>query len=256
MEPVTALQSLLVWAHLMGVNAVPARLPQVEAVAFAPAAADAKPILTVPLKDVIAEQDRAVAWQEVGRGSIGFGVGLDPEAGLWVKFRQDRVRSAHALAALEGGVVERFPVESYKFVLENGNVRAFPVQEPQTPQAIVSVPAMLRQAYNLAAHVLFTPVDYAVLYEPETQGSAIPASVSLIREDQAGNFWVTYGKASETAAAIKWFVAINGVMYGMKLEAPNLVFYSKPVPPVALESEQGLSAAGPVFLLPESRLPR
>ncbi|MBI4678562.1 MAG: hypothetical protein HY748_13370 [Elusimicrobia bacterium] len=81
------------------------------------------------------------------------------------------------------------------------------------------------------------------------QGGAIPASVSLIREDQQGRFWVTYGKASEVAAEIKWFVAINGVMYGMKLEAPNLVFYSKPVPPVSLNATRG-----PAFPSPERRL--
>ncbi|MBI5624812.1 MAG: hypothetical protein HY924_13625 [Elusimicrobia bacterium] len=251
MEPLTALSSLLVWAQVLGVDATPAPLPEVRAVAVAEAPAQPQVILTLPLKEIVADAERAFTWQPVGRGAIGVSVGFDPLAEVWVKFKQDRVRSAHSLTSLAKGVTERFPVETYKFTAEKDTVTAFPVQEPQTPQATASVQAMLRQVYTAAAHVQVPLVEYAVLFEEERQGSAIPASVSLMREDRYGNFWITYGTAAEAAKGIKWFVGVNGVIYGMRLEGSNLVFYSKVLPPEKFSGGPELQP-----LLPETRVPR
>ena len=227
MEPISALQALILSAQLAGIDTRLPPPPPVRLAVVREAAAEPKPVLALTLKEIVSEQERAVSWSEVGRGRIGFSVGLDPEASLWVKFRQGARAAAYPPADLENGVEEKFPVERYRFLLENGMVRALPVLPPQYPQANVSLPGMIRSAYELAAHVLFTPVDYAVLYE---DGGLVPASVSLVREDSQGALWVTYSKASELSQ-IKWFLAVNGVLFGMKLEADKLVFYSKPAPP-------------------------
>ena len=162
----------------------------------------------------------------MGRGVVSFSLGLDPKADFWVKLRQQDYAVAYPRERFSEGVEEDFPVERYRFVYENGNIRAFPAAPPQEPQAIVSIPALLRSLYDASLHVLFTPVDYAVLYE---DGALVPASISLIRQDEAGRFMVTH-KSLRELASIQWFVSIDGSMVGMRLEGQNLVFYSKATP--------------------------
>ena len=243
MEPLSAFQALLLSAQLAGVGGKPA-LPAALPTPLVPAAAQSapKPILTIPLQKIAAEQERAVAYEEVGRGRIGFNIALDPQAELWVEFRQGERLVGHAIPALEKGVDERFPVEDYRFAVEDWTVRAYPLAAPQSPQASVPVPALLRSSYELALHVLFAPVEYAVLYEDGRSG--VPASLSLLRQAQDGTLYVTYNKLSDLQAKLKWFLAVNGVMFGMKAEGDSLVFYSQPVPDIGLRRA------------PEKRLPR
>jgi hypothetical protein len=167
----------------------------------------------------------------VGQGSIGFGVAFDPQVDYWIKLRQDQRAVAHPIADFQAGLDEKFPAETYHFVLQNGMVRAYPVDPPQSPQANVSTPALLSQAYNLAQHVLLTPFEYAVFYE---DGALVPASVTLIRENDAGQFLLTYCKAEDAQKQIQWFLTMDGTLYGMQLEGDQLVFYSEPQPPAAV----------------------
>ena len=93
-------------------------------------------------------------------------------------------------------------------------VQTAPKPVPQSPQAIVSVPGLLRELYEAALHALFTPVEYAVLYE---DGALAPAAITLLREDREGRLWATYKPVAEMGK-MHWFLAVNGVMFGMKLE--------------------------------------
>jgi hypothetical protein len=136
---------------------------------------------------------------------------FDPEASLWIKLKQGSA--------------------------ENGMIRAHPAEEPQSPQANVSIPSLVRELYNAAVRVSFSPVEYSVVYE---NGGLVPASLCLIREDQQGRFWITCKKLSELKE-IRWFVAINGVMTGMKLDERDLIFHSKPVPSLAAIAAERLS---------------
>ncbi len=215
-----AMQALLLSAQLAGIDTRPAPPPPV---------VPAKEVLRMALSDITRDQERAYVWEPVGRGNIGFSVGLDPKADLWAKFRQRDMSVAYPFASLEKGVDADLPVESYRFLSDGGMIRAFPLNEPQSPQANVSVPQLLRGIFDAAQHVLFTPVEYAVLYE---DGSLVPGSVSLIREDNAGRFYVSYHSIEELKT-IQWFVSINGTMFGMRLEGGDLVFYSKPTPPLS-----------------------
>ncbi|MBI5240453.1 MAG: hypothetical protein HY926_08260 [Elusimicrobia bacterium] len=242
MEPISAFQALLLSAQLADVDGKVVPMPSVLA-APAPAAAQPapKPILRVPLKEIVVQQERAAEQAQVGRGSIDFKLGLDPQADLWVKFKQGNRAAAHALADLEKGVDERFPVEAYHFAVKDWIVRAYPLAQPQSPQANVSVAALLRQTYELAEHVRFEPVEYAMLFE---DGGLVPASLSLVREDRNGVLQVTYNRLADVQKAVQWFLGVDGILYGMKVEGVDLVFYSEPVPPKVL------------FRAPEKALPR
>ncbi len=216
----SALAALLLSAGLAGIEPVMIEVPSVPGSAKATAQ---KEVLRLSFDDIIRDQVRARVYHDVGRGRVGFiaAIGPDPDL-LWVKVSQGRRTAAHPLSRLESGVVEHFPVESYKFLYQNGFVRAFPLYEPRSPQANVSAPGLIRGLFNTALRVLINPVEYAVILE---EGPA-PASVSLLREDYGGRLWVTH-KSLDDLSAIHWFVAVNGVMYGMKRERRELVFFSK-----------------------------
>lgn len=216
------LSSLILAAQIAGtVITVPPPLPPSARPAVPP---QAKPVLTLTLKEIASDQSRAAISERVGKGVISFSVGLDPKADLWINLRQEEHSLARPLKDFESTLEADFPVERYGFLYENGNIRAFPTEHPRSPQAIVSVPSMLRSLYNASLHVLFTPVEYAVVYE---DGSRVPGSVSLIRQDYTGRFMITH-KSLQELAQVVWFVSINGTFYGMRLEGENLVFYAKP----------------------------
>jgi hypothetical protein len=249
MEPISAFQALLLSAQLAGAAGKPALSAALPA-PLVPAAAQPapKPVLSIPLREIAAEQDRAVAYADVGRGRIGFNIALDPQAELWVEFRQGGRLAGYPLPALEKGVDARFPVEDYRFAVQDWVVRAYPLLQPQSPQASVPVPALLRSSYELALHVLFDPVEYAVLYEDGASG--VPASLSLLREDRDGTLYVTFSKLSDLQTKLKWFLAVNGTMFGMKVEGDSLVFYSQPVPAVS-EVPQGPAGRTPLRPVPD-----
>lgn len=233
METTTALGVLILSAQLAGVDTIPIT-PAAKAAPVGAAGGEPRAILKLSLQEITQNQERAYSLYPVGRGYIAFSVGLDP-AGHWVKFRQDGRSAAHALAELEQGVEESFPVEPYRFLYENRLIRAIPVWEPQEPQANVMPADLIQGLYSAALRVLFTPLEYAVVYE---DGSLAPASVSLIREDIRGRRWLIHHKAAELKE-IRWFVTLDGKAYGMRLEGEDLVFYSK-APALEIEPERPL----------------
>lgn len=206
-----ALQSLAVAASLLGLDPRPAAPPP------AP-----KPILRLPLAEIVQNQERAWVYEQAGRGRVGFCAALEPKAHLWIKLRQDDQALARPLSDFEAGVEADFPVERYRVVLENGMLRAFPAEPPQSPQALVSTPSLLRGLVDLAEHVLLSPFEYAVVYE---DGSLVPASVTLISEDRAGRLRASYHAAADLAKVV-WFASAGEVRYGMRLDGADLVFYS------------------------------
>lgn len=220
-------QSLLVAAQLAGVSASLPTAPTATPTLPAALADVPKPILRLSLKEIAQDQDRAFTDVPIGRTAVAFALGFDPEAELWVKVRQQGQNLAFPRAKLETGVEADLPAERYKFLYENGAIRFFSAYDPQSPHSRVSVGELLRNLYNAAQLVVFSPVEYAVVYEP---GGLVPASICLLRRDQAGTIWITH-KTLEEMATIRWFLAINGMMTGMRLEGQDLVFYNKPVPP-------------------------
>lgn len=204
-----------------------------------------KEILRLSLSEIRRDQERAYERHAAGRGVLEFSAGFDPEAELWLKVRQHGVEAARDYATVQKGFELELPVERYKFVLENGFVRAFPVAPPQSPQARASLPALIRGLYNAALQVEFSPIRYAIVHEPGLSDS-VPASLCLIREDLQGRFWITHKTLAEMRQ-IQWFVSINGLMRGMRIEGGELVFFSKPTP-VIPDSKPVKAESGPFIL--------
>jgi hypothetical protein len=162
----------------------------------------------MPLAEVIAAQQGA--WTPLGL--LDARAAFDPKGEAWVYLRQENRITAHPLKAFESGVEG--------VVLENGVLKAAGAQ--------VKVQALLGALFDAAKHVQFPPVDYALAYE---DGGAVPASISLLRRDAEGNFFVSYHAPAELAK-IEWLLGIDGILYGVRLEGRTLVFYSEPVPAV------------------------
>ena len=188
MKSAAALSLLLLAGQMAGVDPADVRAPAVTGTQArgCEAGAVARPVLRLPLVEVDREQARATEWHDAGRTRLGFIAAMGPE-NLWMKVRQGRVSKAWSYPDLVSGVEAVFDYERFRFVIENGVMRAYPVAAPQTPQARVTVPAALRNIYMAAAQVLITPVQYAVLHE---DGSAAPESVSLLRQDRAHEYFV------------------------------------------------------------------
>lgn len=154
-------------------------------------------------------------------------VGLDPGAELWIKFRQGGEVLVRTAAALADWNDLDLPNEPARAIYENGMVRFHPALDSRAQHTVVSVPGLIRGLYDASLHVLLGgAVDYAVTVED----GPVPASICLLRRDNGGTIWVTHRSQAEMRE-LQWFLAVNGVLYGMKLEGQDLVFYSKPVPP-------------------------
>lgn len=209
-----ALQSLVLAAQLSGVPApAPVDIP--------------KPILRLDLKEVARDQDRAWVPLQAGSRELFFSVGFGPEYELFVKVRQGGVTLALPQSKLEAKAVVSLPAGRYRLEYEGGIVRAFALDEPGGGQLFAG--ELIRSLYSAAVLVRLGVVDYAVLYE---DGALIAKSATFLRQDQAGRFYLAYRDAAQLSK-IEWLLAVNGVMYGVRLEGGTLGFYSKPVPPVS-----------------------
>lgn len=228
----SALEALLVSALLAGVEPGSPQFPALRAPGPGTQPDAPAVFLRLSLNEISRSQERAFVSHPVGRGSMEFALGFAPKYESWIKFRQGGKTAAHGLKRLETGVEEDFPVERYRLTFGNGSVRAFPVRPPQEPQARVPMGEMLDSLYNKGLHVHFPYVEYAVLYE---DGGVLPPSVALLRLDHEGTYWLTH-KETKELKWIFWFLAVDGTMYGMRLEGMDLVFHSKPVPPVSRPS--------------------
>jgi hypothetical protein len=56
-------------------------------------------------------------------------------------------------------------------------------------------------------------------------GTLLPEASGLVRKDDQGQFWITYHRRQ--GAKLHWFVAVNGQMFGFRIEGSNLVFYGQ-----------------------------
>lgn len=209
-----ALQSLLVAAQLSGVpSPAPVDMP--------------KPILRLDLKEVARDQDRAWLPLEVGAHTLWLSAGFGPEYELFVKVRQGGVTVALPQSKLEAKAVVALPEGRYRLEYEGGIVRAFALDESGGGQLFAM--DLIGSLYRTAVLVRLGVVDYAVLYE---DGALIGKSATFLRQDQGGRFYLAYRDAAQLAK-IEWLLAVNGIMYGVRLEGGTLGFYSKPVPPVS-----------------------
>lgn len=224
----TALPALLLMAQSAGVDVDKVKAPKVGPVqAVASEKKQPTPILKISFREIEDNQKRAIERRNYGSAKFDFSMAFAPKE-PWVKVSEDYNHQAFRLSELEKGLATAFPSGLWELNYRGGFVQLHqPYDQPGVPRVRVSLPMMARNHYNLALHIQFAGlVEYAVFYE---DGSPIPLSVSLLREDSQGRLWITDG-SYDRIKNIHWFLAINGVLYGMRREGLLLVFYSKPVP--------------------------
>lgn len=227
----TVLPALLLMAQSAGVDVDRVKAPQVGSVqVVASEQEQPQPILKISFREIEENQRRAIENRSYGSAQFKFALAFSPDE-PWAKVSQDHDHQAFKFSALEQGVTTSFPSGLWKLNYSGGFIQLHkPFDQPGTPRLRVNVPLMVRSHYNLALHIQFAGlVEYAVFYE---DGSPIPISVSLLREDRQGRLWITDGRY-DRIKNIHWFLAINGTLYGMRREGLLLVFYTKPVPPVS-----------------------
>ncbi|MEK7705201.1 MAG: hypothetical protein AAB426_09600 [Myxococcota bacterium] len=68
-------------------------------------------------------------------------------------------------------------------------------------------------------------VTYAVIRNTDPKDGAL--GIMLVRRDCEGQYFYSLGRDEALRDPIKWIVGINGVLYGMKVVGPDLVFFAK-----------------------------
>lgn len=220
----SAVQALLISAQLLGIDprvTVPAAPP---AKASAPAPARTE-IMRIPLSKIASMQKSAWVPRIVGMGTLELAASFDATGSLWIKLRSQGRASAYSRTELEKGLTQTFPSGRFNLSFADDAISIIPV-DPPGPKVSIQSNELVRALYDNAKRVRFDPVDYAVAYEDGSQG---PASLSLIRVDENGLFWVNYHTLGELSQ-LSWFVGIDGILYGVKIDGDDLVFVSEPLP--------------------------
>ncbi|NNN06999.1 MAG: hypothetical protein HKL90_13970 [Elusimicrobia bacterium] len=182
-------------------------------------------LLSIPLSEISHDQEKARLFLDVSGRSLGVRLRFDGEGGPWIEVSQGSAVFVSAAADLKNGIEKQFPFGVYKLVYQNGILNIFPVGRKDSAPAAVSLTALLGSLYATADRVVFPYVTYALAYEDGRSG--VPGSVDLVRKDDQGVYWTAYNSLADLAQ-IQWFVIIDGIMEGIRIEGQDLVFYSQP----------------------------
>lgn len=207
-----AIQSLVVAANLLGVDASAPQQP-----------VQPTPLFSVALADVVARQNAACRPMYQFDVCLAFGTGYE----TWFKFKR---AGGATVAFSESQLREGRELEGLRLSYAEG---ALTVGERKAPIA-----ELLTAVYKGAERVrLGALVDYAVLWE---DGALVAKSATFLRQDQNdGTFYLAWRPAARLASH-EWLLAVNGIMYGPRLEGDVFRFYSKPVPIIPKPSQTGV----------------
>lgn len=226
MSAPSALLSLIAAAGLQA--------PQVQTPAAPPAVVERVAVAEV-------EAAQAAAWFPLNAGGVSFAVQVGfLDAGSVLKLRETRGIRRFSWPRLAQGVgLELDGRQLYLHHSENN--RRLEVYLPlafDAPSAVAPIAAVLDVQFERGRRLVIGPVRYAMFVEP---GLGAEPGYGLLRRDAEGDFWVTHWTARELAD-LRWFLAVDGTMYGFRLEGERLVLHAQPVP-----------AAGALNLEPETR---
>lgn len=92
----------------------------------------------------------------------------------------------------------------------------------------VTYDEIFKELYDNSAKIVFADlVEYAVIRNVDPLSKK--AGIITMRVDADGMFWYSFNFDDIIENQIQWLVGINSVLYGMKIRAENLVFFSKPI---------------------------
>lgn len=200
------------------------------ACAAAAAAAEPKLYLKIPLADIVRDQRQAYVSHPVADAPMEFALTpiLDysdpkrPYQSYAVKFRQGGQIIARSLSQLEKGRDEKFVSGRYHFIYDNYRITAAPLDK-EGPPTVVDVSELQGSLFRSSTKARLGAMDIALIYE---DGAIAPAALSILRHDGERITYIEKGQLN----AISWVYSVNLIWYGVKLEGPDVAFYSKPSP--------------------------
>lgn len=220
---IETLASLVAAAALVGSPAVPvATPPSARARAASGETIEAK----ATLASLAANQARAFVSRELGGAAFEAAVGFDAQGASWFKLRQGSWSAAFSEDALKAGATAALPSGPASLKLAKG---VLTMTDAAGAVATLSERELTDALYAAATRIPLGPIAYAALWE---DGSSAPAALDLLRRDGEGHYFVTYRTPQEMRSGNQWIMATGGRIYGMKVSGLELVFVSKPLPPV------------------------
>lgn len=197
------------------------------AAALAEARVETTILGAVPLLDLLAARDKVSQPVTIGGKNLLATVVFDAAWDAWFSLKPVTGLGAGAwketdLAA--GAVYKHAGLEL--LLKETDGVVA--ISGPGGEKTEVSVNALFDKLYNDSMKVTFGgAITYAVFrnLEPlaEDEGTV------TMRKDDAGLYYYSLTSDSQVTVAPRWLLAVNGVLYGLKVEEASLLFVAKPI---------------------------
>lgn len=216
-----ALASLAAAAALVGAPAsAPVPTPRA---AVAPAPNGETTIARATLDAVSAAQAAGAATRSVDGSDLSAAMAFNPDGDAWFLLRSGARSGVFSEAALKTGAAVDLPggratLKVADAVLTVAGASGTSVEFREKD--------LLDALYEAAIKVDLGTVRYAVLHR---DGRDSPASECLLRRDARGNYFVASYSPADARKATIWVVAVDGVLYGMRLRGPELIFVSKPL---------------------------
>ena len=187
---------------------------------------------SMSIEDLVARRLDAAVPVQIGPHRVAMTVGVDADwerhLTLWPEGRPDAAvtRSFHELAE---GV--SLPLERGQLTIRESD-GALGFESGDGAQASLAVNALFDGLYRRSAQIVFADaVNYSVIRntDPETGERGI----MLLRLSHDDIYYFSARTDAELSGDPLWFVAINGVLYGMMLDGEKLLFVSKKLDPSA-----------------------
>lgn len=194
---------------------------------LASARAEISIISGVPLLELLAERDKAALPLTIGGKNFLASVVFDAEWETWVTLKPaggGLGAGAWKEADLAIGAVYNYGGLSLKLKKAGDTVSV----EAAGEKAEFTVNSLFDRLYNDSRKIVFGEiVTYAVFRNLEPL-SEIEGTVTL-RVGSDGLYYFSVTRDSLIEKAPRWLLAVNSVLYGLRVEEASLLFVSKPI---------------------------
>lgn len=209
--------------------------------AAAAARAEVQIIAGAPLLGMLAERDKASLPLKIGGKTFLATVVFDADWETWFSLKpagDPLAANAWKETALEGGAVYKYKDLTIKLKEQDGVVA---VESSSGEKQQVAVNALFDLLYEKSQKVTFGEIVTYAMFRNLEPLSQVEGTVSL-RVGSDGLYYFSVTPDAQIEAAPRWLLAVNGVLYGLRVDSGSLLFVSKviemdkPVP--ALQSER------------------
>lgn len=197
------------------------------AAALAGARAETTILGAAPLLDLLAARDKASLPVTLGGKEFLATVVFDAAWDTWFSLKPVNGLGAGAWKEtdLAAGAVYKHGGLTVLVKETDGVVQ---LAVPGGEKTEVSVNALFDKLYDDSMKVTFgDAVTYAVFRNLEPLAE-VEGSVTM-RRDQEGQYFYSVTPDAQVSAAPRWLLAVNGVLYGLKVEEGSLLFVGKPI---------------------------